>query len=108
MLLYLCLGIFFTSLSWFLVARENRLRESGARDETILDESLPAEERAQIVQEAFEKRLQHISETSSNPLSRWYNLMQAKTHSLPGGTYGSVAEAKAKKGDSYSGHRYST
>ncbi len=74
------------------------------RDETILDPSIPYAERRRIAEEAHEKRIADIQ--ANGGIFKAYKLILAKTHSLPGGVYTSVSDARAKKGDDYSGYRY--
>ncbi|KDN47749.1 MFS general substrate transporter [Tilletiaria anomala UBC 951] len=107
-LLYICIGIISTGVYWWCVSRENRLRDEGARNEKILSSSIAREERQELADKAHEERLHAIRDGDSNGLVKQFHLLLARTHSLPGGTYASVADAKAKKGDDWSGHRYST
>ncbi len=101
---YVSMGLATCALFWFGIRRENRIRDSGARDETILDAKIPYGERCRMAEEAHEKRLADIR--ANGGIFKAWTLIKAKTHSLPGGVYTSVTDARAKKGDDYSGYRY--
>lgn len=106
-LLYIGIGIITSGVYYFGLRRENALREQGTRDEVILDASLPLEERRRLAADAHAKRIEQIRSTSSwIPFYKQYMLLRAQTHSLPGGTYTSLRDAREKKGDDWSGHRY--
>lgn len=105
-LMYVCIGIISTATYWWGIKRENKIRDAGARDEKILSSSIPLDERQRMAEDAHQQQVADVK--AKGGVLKLYNVLLAKTHSLPGGVYTSVADAKQKKGDDWSGHRYRT
>lgn len=104
--MYVCIGIISTATYWWGISRENKIRETGVRDEKILSSSIPLDERQRMAEDAHQQQIADVK--AQGGIFKIYKLILAKTHSLPGGTYTSLADAKQKKGDDWSGHRYKT
>lgn len=110
-LLFYVSGICATLTYWYVCVRENNLRDRGLRDEIIIPatEYPNYQDRLRMAAEAQRRREHAIAtDPSSNRLARFIRLARAKTHSLPGGTYASVEQARELKGDDWSGYRYQT
>ncbi|CCF52946.1 hypothetical protein NDA11_000035 [Ustilago hordei] len=92
----ICNAIFFFGLQW-----ENRKREAGLRDETILanDPAMLASGK-DLQAEAERIRAEEIKQGGA------IGGLFRRLHVGGGGTYATVEEAKALKGDQYSGFRY--
>ena len=98
---YIVIGIISNIILFFGLRAENRKRDAGHCDETVLadDPALVASGK-DLPAEAARIRAQEIQQAGL------LGGLRRRFHLAPGGTYATVEEAKSLKGDSYSQFRY--
>jgi hypothetical protein len=108
------LGCMFMGLlasSGYLVycRRENRAREQGAHDETLLSDDTepdtPACHRDERIARSKEIRKQRINDLNAQGLVGKLKAVRAALDEGSGGVYADVDEARSLKGDAWSGFR---
>lgn len=100
-LAYIIVGIVCNAIFYFGLQWENRKREAGLRNETILaDDPAMLASGKDLQAEAERIRAQEAQQSGA------FGGLCRRLHVGGGGTYATVEEAKALKGDQYSGFRY--
>ena len=107
--MYILLGMIATLTFLFGIRYENRRRERGDCDETILTSknSSPQEIEAAIVEAARIRKEEQVALKAQGGLKNKIRALYFSIDMRSGGVYATIEEAKNLKGDYYSKFRYS-